>query len=211
MEKIFREFIVDKIGKFLNTHDFKPHKKIKFGSGRSGSVAWSWAPCDKLVCYVALEFFQKNQMAVVGIGWSSQKREIFDAVSTHESTVKALEDGGDKIGAILDRPVAYLHRTELGGADAFFGPVDELANIERAKVFYSNPLLLEEVNASLGYSKIDWEKNKLIRDWGVMSAYGELTKEDAEAATSIFLTETMDYLSDIGIPFLRDMSNSVCK
>jgi hypothetical protein len=210
MEKVFRDHLVSKVEDFLRACNFHPEKRIKFGNNKAGSTAWSWAPCENILCYVGVEFFQKNQMAIVGIGWTSHIGKKIDALAIYELTVEELGDDCENIDAVLERQAAYFYRTQLGGNDAFFGPVDELASVERAKIFYSDPLLLQRVSQDLGYSDTDLEKNTLLRRWGVMCAYGELTNGDAEIACANVLSDIFSFLENIGIPLLRDKSDKIC-
>jgi len=205
MEKEFRAHIQQRIEARIGTGElFKLDKKIKLGGQRPGSCVWRWKASRSFSCFIVLEFYSSGNDCNLGIGWSKRGDGLLDFVEAHRTSVEILDSNFANLDTLMDLQEVYLYRTAFGSSLGFFGPAKEMASIERAKDVYSDPDILKRANESAAYTETDWEKNTMIRYWGIMKCFMNtpLSKEDAEYATGDICKEMHGFLDDSGLPYL---------
>jgi hypothetical protein len=213
MEKEFKTHIQQSISNRLIVDGlFKLDKKIKLGAQRPGSCVWRWRVADNFSCFVALEFYSSGNDCNLGIGWSKRSDGVLDFVEAHRTAVEKLDANDGNLDALAGLQEVYLYRTEFGSPLGFFGPAEEMASIERAKDVYADPDTLKRANASAAYTETDWEKNTMIRYWGIMKCFMDtpLTQEDAEYATGDMCREMLSFLENLGLPYLMKTAQACC-
>ena len=213
MEKEFRAHIRESIDTRLSEDGlFKLDKKIKLGAQRPGSCVWCWRVAGNFSCFVVLEFYSSGNDCNLGIGWSKRSDGVLDFAEAHRTAVEMLDANDGYLDVLANLQEVYLYRTAFGSPVGFFGPAEETASIERAKDVYADPDTLKRANASAAYTETDWEKNTMIRYWGIMKCFMDtpLTQEDAEYATGDMSREMLSFLDDFGLPYLIKTAQACC-